>query len=319
VSWRAPRSSPFQFNDIRRGALCRYIEEQLNLPAILVDGGNRACPQAVVVGQEHQYVSGILAYGLDAAQQVRTLLRCTRSGEPNDLVAENATVLGRFARFNHLVERVVLHAGDEEHPGLGPFREQSVVVVASVIDHDGPGGEAHLVGRLDIMHLALRDDAEAGQVAVVVEHQMQLHRALGAAKLRPVVHRQAQVDHGRVDTDQLILEAELALAAHLGSNLLEQSVEHLLRKLPRAVRIGVGQRGAHRHLDPQVGKLALAAPQTALDLSERMRPSELAEQHPDELTPARQALAAILGTGRFYQAFELNARNELEYLAEHAA
>jgi hypothetical protein len=44
---------------------------------------------------------------------------------------------------------------------------------------------------------------------------MQLDRALGATKLRPVVHRQAQIDRGRIETDQLVIETELAFTLRL--------------------------------------------------------------------------------------------------------
>ena len=71
--------------------------------------------------------------------------------EPDDLVVDDVAVLRHGAFLDHLEEGVVLHAGDEEDPGIGPFGEQPVVVVAPIIDHDGAGGEAHLVGGLDIM------------------------------------------------------------------------------------------------------------------------------------------------------------------------
>jgi hypothetical protein len=47
--------------------LCRHIEKQFDLPAILVDRGNGAGSQLVVVGQEHQDVARILAYRFDSA------------------------------------------------------------------------------------------------------------------------------------------------------------------------------------------------------------------------------------------------------------
>jgi hypothetical protein len=237
-----PRSSLFQFNDIRRGALCHYIEKELDLPAVLVNGSNCAGAQSVVVGQKHHDFAGILAQRLDAAQQMRALLLRSGASEPDDLVLEDVAVLGRFSCLDDLEQGVVLHARDEEHPGLGPFGKQSVIVVSPVIDDDRVRGKAHLMGRLDVMHLALGDDAKTGQISVVIEHQMQLDRALGAAKLRPVIHRQTQVDHSRVDAHELVLEAELALALHLGSDLLEQFVENLLRKLPRTVVVGIAQR-----------------------------------------------------------------------------
>jgi hypothetical protein len=40
---------------------------------------------------------------------------------------------------------------------------------------------------------------------------------------------------------------------------------------------------------------------------------ELADQHSDELAPTRQTITAIFGTGFLHKAFDLDARNNLEY------
>jgi hypothetical protein len=42
---------------------------------------------------------------------------------------------------------------------------------------------------------------------------MQLHRAFGAAETRPVKDTGTQVDHGRIQAEQFVLEAELAPTA----------------------------------------------------------------------------------------------------------
>jgi hypothetical protein len=49
----------------------------------------------------------------------------------------------------------------------------------------------------------------------VVEHQMQLHGSLGPLVLRPVIHRQIQVNDGRIKTDQFILEPDFFLPTAL--------------------------------------------------------------------------------------------------------
>jgi hypothetical protein len=67
-------SSRSIFNDIRIGALCRYIEEELDLPAVLVDGRDGAPAQLMMIGQEHQNIAAVGAHRLDTAQQMRTLL-----------------------------------------------------------------------------------------------------------------------------------------------------------------------------------------------------------------------------------------------------
>ena len=116
-----------------------------------------------------------------------------------------------------------------------------------------------------------------------------------------------------------MLEAKLARCAHAGCHGPVQSVEDLLEQLPRTMRVGVGKRGARRCLDAQVSKLALAALQPALNLAQAMGPTELTEQHGDELAPTGKPFRSMLGTGLPDHALKLNTWNQLEDLAEHAA
>jgi len=68
---------------------------------------------------------------------------------------------------------------------------------------------------LDVMNLALGDDTEAGQVPVMVEHHVQLHRSLGAPKFRPIEDTHTQIDHRRVQAHQLVLKRNLCFALTL--------------------------------------------------------------------------------------------------------
>src|SRR5690606_35125715 len=109
------------------------------------------------------------------------------------------------------------------------------------------------------------------------------------------------------------------LRAGDGTAPVEQLVEHLLVELPRSVLVGVGQRRPLRRRDPQMSQLALTARQPAADLAQRVRPSELTEQHGDELAPTREPARVALGVGTDHGLLELGAWKELEQLAEDAA
>ena len=201
---------------------------------------------------------------------MRAFCLCARTSQAEGLILENVPVLRRFSLLDDLERGMVLHAGDEEHAGISPFGEQPVVVVAPVINHDGVGCEGYLPGGLDVGDFAVSHPSEARQITVVVEHQAQLDRTRGAAVLRPIVHRQAQVDHGRVEADQRVLEAECMFAHGCSRHDVEQLVEHLLAQFPRTMAIDVGARRAGRRFDAQVGQLALAAFQPAFYLPQGM-------------------------------------------------
>ena len=298
--------------------LFERFEEQLNLPAILVDGGDGRSAKAVMVGEKHQGVSCVLADCLHPAQQMWALVVGPCAGQADGLIRDDVPVLRHRVFLNHLELGVVLHAGDERDAGLRPVGEQPIVVVAPVIHHDGAGREGDRPRGFDIGHAAISHQPEAWQVAVMVEDQMQFDGPLGATELRPVIHRQAQVDHGRVETDQLVLEAKFLLAHGLGRHDLEQPVEDPLEQLPRTVAVRVGERGPDRNADAQVNQLAFAALQSTFDLPQGMGTAQLTEQHPHKLTPARQPLAAIFGSRLINDALEVGTRDELEDLTEHA-
>jgi hypothetical protein len=81
------------------------------------------------------------------------------------------------------------------------------------------------------------------EIAVMVQKKVELDRPFGLAEGCPVEKGRAKVDHGRVETEESVLEAELLLWCN-GSALTEKLIEHLLVKLPRTLLVGIGERGS---------------------------------------------------------------------------
>src|SRR5207249_2974453 len=129
-------------------------------------------------------------------------------------------------------------------------------------------------------------------------------------------------NHARLQAHALVLEPELLARSapdHGRLALCQQLLEHRLVERPRPVRVGVGERGPLRGIGKaQVLELALAARQTPADLPEAVGAAELAEEHGDELTPAREPLGGVIGTMVFDRLLELKAGEELQQLREDA-
>src|SRR5665811_586096 len=84
--------------------------------------------------------------------------------------------------------------------------------------------------------------------------------------------------------------------------------------------IGVGQGGLlRRHRHAQMLQLPLATCQTAANLAQRMRPSQLAKQHRHELPPTGETTRVPLGLVPLHRPLELPAREQLQHLSENAA
>ena len=154
----------------------------------------------------------------------------------------------------------------------------------------------------------------------MVQQHVHFDAALGAAKAGPREQRQAQGDGRRVQTQQLVLEAELRLALTDGlpaAQAIGQAPEQILEEGGRPMGGGVGQRRALGcPANPDVHQFAYATGQPMANFPQRVCPSQMAEQHSHQLRPAREALRPLLGPMLAYQLIEITAGNLLKQLTE---
>jgi hypothetical protein len=119
-----------------------------------------------------------------------------------------------------------------------------------------------------------------------------------------------------------VLEAEFVFAQtqhFLIAKARQRGPEEIFEPHGRTVFVGVGERRtARRFQDAEVDQLAEAAGQTVADLAQGVGAAELAEQHRDDLRPAREALGGALGVVLLDQRPEFVAGEMLEQLIEQA-
>ena len=160
---------------------------------------------------------------------------------------------------------------------------------------------------------------KSGQIAFVVEREMQFHCPLGAAEHGPGEGLGTQVDHRRIQAEQFVVEAEGTRAGN-GTAALQQLIEHRLKQLPGTMFVGVGQGGPLRSLPhAQLLQLAFATGQAATDLAQRVRLAQLAKQHGDELRPAIEPARMPLCLGGNNGPLKIGPGKQLEKLIENAA
>lgn len=66
------------------------LKEQLDLPATLVQSGNRQCVQHKIVGQEHQTLACVLIHILDTSKRLGIFLSSFGSCESDGLITTEA-------------------------------------------------------------------------------------------------------------------------------------------------------------------------------------------------------------------------------------
>ena len=107
------------------------LEEQLDLPAVLVDGRDGGGRQLQVVGDEHHGLLFFFHPNFDAAHARLGPLLLNR-GEQNDFIAHNVAVGGNRALRDHTVVRVVFEAGHKDHFLLGQLQPPLKIDVATI-------------------------------------------------------------------------------------------------------------------------------------------------------------------------------------------
>jgi len=234
----------------------------------------------------------------------------------------SSRTISESALLDDAILDVVLQPRHEEDLLPGQLQPPVHIRVATIEHQHRAWLKPLSAGHLDLRGLARSHYRKLRQVAVMVQHQVQLHRPLAAAVQRPVEDAQTQRDHGRVQTEQLVFEAELPLATlcRLRPAALIETLEHGLEQRPWTVLVGVGQRGAlRRGIDAQVAELPFAGRQSAGDLAQCLRMPQLAKQHRNELGPAAKATCVALSLMLSYSGLKLQAGELLQHLRENAA
>ena len=195
---------------------------------------------------------------------------------------------------------------------LRQFPKPLIIHVAAVNGQDRARLEPQCPRHLDLAGLPFGHHRERGQVAIVVQQQVQFDRALGSPEFGPVEHAHRQVDDAPIQAHQLVLEAEFlppALVAHQFLAFHQRLLKQCLVEFPRPILISVGQGGfLRRHGHPQMLQLPFATCQAATNLAQGMRPPQLAKQHRQELPPTGETPRVPLGFVFLDGLLELPAR-----------
>jgi hypothetical protein len=268
-------------------------------------------PRTKLFGQKDQDLSSVRILHFDPSQRVGTFLDGLGATEFDLFVLEYMAVLRDPFVPDDFVDRVVFHAGDEIHSLATPSTPEGIVGTPSAVNDDGSRGEMQFAGDLHIRHLSLAQDGKLRKVTIVVQEQVQFDRPLGPSEMGPVKDTQTQIDGGRVETEQFVLESEFLHSRKLASTSVEQLNKQMLIKLPGTVLIRIGQGGAAGGRDTQVFQLPLTASQTPGNLPEGMSSTQLTEEHGHKLSPAGESPSMPLGFRFSHGLLELDSRKQL--------
>ena len=158
--------------------LFQRLEEQLDLPAVLVDRGDRRRSEAEMVREKHDVLILLLVPDDDSPQLVRIFCRRCVPEQENALVGDDVSFLGNFRRDVDDVADVLLHSRDEEDSLLRPGVKAFEIKIPPVHRHDRPRLQLDVLRSAIVMDLRLGDTDERRHVVVVVEKHVNLDSAL---------------------------------------------------------------------------------------------------------------------------------------------
>lgn len=227
------------------GVLLQGLKEQLDLPPLLIDGGDRTGGQMHEIGQEGQGPLLRLVPDRHLPERDGTSIRSMWAGQMNHLIGEYGATGGDWAPVQNVIQHIGPRARDKPHPSRGPAMIHGIVQVAAIHRDDGARRKRQLLRHSNIVDVAFGDERPTGQTALVIQLEMELDGPLGPYEPGPIEHRGAQLDDRRVQGPQRMLEPESpSLHSRHRLTLGEYLVEEGLVQLPRAMGIGVRQRGA---------------------------------------------------------------------------
>src|ERR1017187_1172035 len=223
------------------------FEKEFDLPAAAVQFGDRKRGQDEIVGQEYE---GLGCFGIlkaNAAQGCLEAVVRIESSEDDALVADQAGLAINRTRVAALHLEVRLTAGHEEAAGLVKTMETLEVQEATIHDVESTGLGQQLVEDVDLVHFAIADVDEGGNVAAQIQQRVQFDGRLSRAERRPRKYRQAQINGRGVERVDRILQidAEGLLCIQRSSDA-DQALSEIGVDAPVAHGIGIGQRIA-RH------------------------------------------------------------------------
>jgi len=274
------------------------LEEQFDLPAILVKRADRHGRQGHLVGEKDERLAGFGVVETHPAQLGGVILPCVEAVQRNALIANDA---GGSVR-RHRIDAMPLHVGfgtrDEESPGQMQRMQAGKIDVAAIHHVDGPGLQFQQIERMHVVQLAIGDMDKAGNAALQVEQRMHLHRRLSGAKVRPRKHRKAQVDGGRVECIDCVGQIEPQVLAEIQlAGLNDQASGKCLPDTPVARFVGVRQRrSGHRFAKSHVVQLCRLGQQAGFDIPQALSVGQLREGHGSELLGAGQRPHPLVAT-----------------------
>ncbi len=299
-----------------RQILLEPLEEQLDLPAVLVDVGNRESWHIEQVGQEHQSLAGFRVAKRHSAQMFRIARLRLGCRQQNRLVGSQSCGSIDLAGSNPGGTQIVFGADDEAD--LLPVQcKQSCEIQITPIDHENRTcRQADRVEQAHIVNLAGRDADEHGDGATQIHDHMSFDSRFGLPEMRPWKQRQAQIDGRRIHCEDRPLQSQANILVPIqGQGDHDQALTECFEQAIVSPFGGIGQgRAGNRAANANVIELRASSIEAGNQIAQPGTACQLRVGQADEMTPGRERRDTFVRLIHIDQMLEVAERNEFQQL-----
>ncbi len=268
--------------------LLEPLEEQLDLPAVFVDCGNRQCWPVVKVGEKYQMLASLWIPKRHAAQPLGIAELGLRRGQQDRLIGPQPGLRVDLSGGNPCRAQIVLGANDKADLLTVQGKEPLEIQVTPIDHQNRASRQADGIEQAHIVHLASGNADEHRDGAAQVHDHMRFDSGLGLSKMRPWKQRQTQIDGGRVHCEDRPFEPQAEILVSIkGQGRYDQTLPERFEQPIVSALCGIGQRRAgDRAAQPDVIELGSLGVQTCHQIAQPRPARELRISQANEMAPS---------------------------------
>ena len=271
-------------------------EEQFDLPAEFIKQRDGQRGQSEVIRQECQVAIVIPVVVPNAAESFGESFVGIEAGQDDCLITRQVHGFIHRTREKSVTSQVRLGPNDKERLALVKSKETPVIEITAVEDIKAARLRNEIVQNPHVVRFPICNLDKRRDRASQIEKRMELDGAFALAEYGPRKERQTQVDRGRIEGIDGVLQFEAQIFVGIKSTgLSDEDLGKVGIDAPIASFVGVGQR-VPRDLPSKTHVIepAFHRSKTGLDIPKTFAVGQLGEGQAEELIEARKAFDLVI-------------------------
>jgi hypothetical protein len=271
-------------------------EEQFDLPAELIELSDHQRGQKKIIRQESQVAVIFPIIKANSPKRLGIIGFRFRAGQNDRLIRGQVHGFIYGSRRDSTRLEIRLGPDDEKNTILMKSVEPGKVQIPSIHEIEGAGFERQLVEDPHIIRFSIRHMDKSGDRSTQVEERMELDSAFPLAEKGPGEKREAQVDRGRIESVNRVLEIQSEIFVLIESTGFgDEDSGEVGEDSPVARFVGMGQIVARDvAANAHVVEPVFHGSQTGYDIAKAFPVGQLGESQAEELVEAREGFDFVI-------------------------